>query len=55
MGFEIENSRPELSAKDRIMEQSNLEELFKGLPEFAMGKSQGLKVFDLSLGLSLEN
>ncbi len=35
MGFEIENSRPELSAREELLEQDNLEEWFNGLPEFA--------------------
>lgn len=35
MGFEIENIRPELSTKEKLMEQDNLEEWFDSLPEFA--------------------
>ncbi|MFO7967678.1 MAG: hypothetical protein R6U44_08780 [Archaeoglobaceae archaeon] len=34
IGFEVDNSRLELSAREKLLGQNNLKEWFDGLPEF---------------------
>lgn len=34
IGFEVEDSRSELSAREKLLRQNNLEEWFDDLPEF---------------------